>query len=200
MTQSAPEETGSSALVNDAGDLQFRFNVGTKGDGKVYAALTMLDDDGGSCVAWAIDEFAENNPTDFLTSDIDIDHMMESSLSESDTKEELLALGYEFSDQVFMWYRPEELKFLVEQDVDAGEDMRCWVFVEFDPDHPNAMYSDTIGESVMHTVPDFLNAGNRDSECMWTLDDSKSIKYYTDIMLRLGFVLDPFLISSNNED
>jgi hypothetical protein len=187
---------------------EIKFNVDRQDDGGVWVSASGFDSSlsYGKPLGWlSVDSgdtfqqlHRQNELPEFLEYDEDTLHLAKSKLSVPDTVNALIALEWKYEQNLFVWYRPEELSFFVEQSYETSNEMRCWIFPIKQLGKYIGGYSDQympfdegMELAAMRTPLDFLDNGCM--ECCWELDDSKSVKYYTDIMLGMGFVLDPEL-------
>jgi hypothetical protein len=188
---------------------EIKFNVDRQDDGTVWVSAYGFDSTlwKGKPLGWvSIDSCKstieilsqQNELPDFLEYDNEVFYLAKSILDLPDTATALIALGWKYEQNLFVWYRPEELSFFVEQSEETSNEMLCWIFpieqlgkyIGGYDDH-SMPFCEGMELAAMRTPLDFLDNGCM--ECCWELDDSKSVKYYTDKMLEMGFVLDPEL-------
>jgi hypothetical protein len=162
-----------------------KFNLDTRVNGAVCVAIAVIDEDGDSDTVDAIDEIDEENGfPEFLTRDSDGDHLMISALSVNETKEKLIAFGYEFSEKVFMWYRPEELSFQIDlyAELEEASDNLGQVIILASQDSP---HYDNLHEGFMYVVPECF--GRQSSENVWDIKEGVSHSTCVAELVNMGF-------------
>jgi hypothetical protein len=166
-------------------EITIRFNLGTRLDGTVCVAIEVIDEDGDSDTIDAIDEIDdEGGFPKFLTRDPDSDHLLISALNVEETKEKLIAFGYEFNEKVFMWYHPSELSFQIDPYTELEEDSDDLGQVMIVAPQDSLHY-DTIYEGVMYMVPECF--GRQSSENVWDIKEGVTYSECVAELVNMGF-------------